>query len=196
VLDRLVAVAGFLAPPPGSGPRHAVEPVAVIEAVEDGWWYSAPLPDGRLVVGLFTDSDICARQRLTEPARWAAQLRAAPETGVRTERFTIADPLLAAAAGSARLAQPAGPGWFAVGDSAQAHDPLSGNGVGLAIDGGRRAAAALLAADAGDPTALTAYSEDQAHRWATYVRSRAAYYAIESRWPWSPFWRRRRTVQC
>lgn len=186
VLDRLVAVAGFMTP---TGP---VEPLAVIEAVEDGWWYSAPVPDGRMVVMLFTDPDICRRHRLTDPTQWVARLSAAPETGRRIRRFTMAGPLRPAAAGSARLVQPAGPGWVAVGDRAQSHDPLSGNGVGQAVGGGRRGALALVAADGGDPDALAAYTEDQSRRWTAFIRGRAAYYAMEARWPLSPFWQRRR----
>jgi flavin-dependent dehydrogenase len=198
VLDRLVAVAGFVTPTNATSPKPLaepvgpVEPVAVIEAVEEGWWYSAPLPDGQMVVTLFTDPDICGRQRLTDPTQWAARLSAAPETGRRTRRLTITGPLRPAAAGSARLVQPAGPGWVAVGDRAQSYDPLSGNGIGQALDGGRRGAMALVAADGGDPDALAAYAEDQSRRWTAFIRGRAAYYAMEARWPKSPFWQRRR----
>jgi flavin-dependent dehydrogenase len=191
VLDRLVAVAGFLAPGPGASPGPSVEPIAVIEAVEDGWWYSAPLPDGRFIVTFFTDPDICARQRLTDPARWAARLYAAPATSRRIHGSAIESPLWPAAAGSARLAEPAGPGWVAVGDSAQSHDPLSGNGVANALDGGRRGAEALMAADVEGPDALAAYVADQSVRWAAFAHGREAYYTVESRWPRSPFWQRR-----
>jgi 2-polyprenyl-6-methoxyphenol hydroxylase-like FAD-dependent oxidoreductase len=201
VLDRLVAVAGFMTPTHAAapqllaeaiGPAGPVEPIAVIEAVEDGWWYSAPLPDGRLVVMVFTDPDICGRQRLTDPTRWVARLSEAPETSRRIRCFRIAGPLQPAAAGSARLVRPAGPDWVAVGDRAQSHDPLSGNGVGQALEGGRRGAAALAAAAGGDPDALAAYAEDQSRLWTAFTRGRVAYYATESRWPQSPFWQRRR----
>ena len=170
-LDRLVAVAAFLAS------RDAqVEPIALIEAVEDGWWYSAPVPNGRLVVALFTDADLCRRQRLTDPARLAARLAAAPETGRRSRRFIVEGPLRPATAGSARLDWPAGEDWIAVGDTAQSHDPLAGSGVGQALDCGRRGAAALTAAADGDSDALAAYAEEESRRWTTFVRGRADYY--------------------
>jgi 2-polyprenyl-6-methoxyphenol hydroxylase-like FAD-dependent oxidoreductase len=201
VLDHLMAVAGFMTPNRNARhepcveaiePAEPAEPAAVIEAVEDGWWYSAPLPDGRLVAMLFTDPDICGRDRLTDPTCWAARLSAAPETGQRMRPFTIAGPLQAAAAGSACLVRPAGPGWVAVGDRAQAHDPLSGNGVGQALDGGRRGAVALAAADCGDSDAFADYAEEQSRRWTAFTRGRAAHYAMEGRWPLSTFWHRRR----
>lgn len=44
---------------------------------------------------------------------------------------------------------------------------------------------------AGEAGALSAYAKRMADGFARYWTTRLAYYALERRWPQSPFWRRR-----
>jgi hypothetical protein len=53
------------------------------------------------------------------------------------------------------------------------------------------AARAALAILDGDTDALAAYDDDRNRECTTYLHERASYYAIEQRWPASPFWSRR-----
>ena len=54
-LDRLIGLVGFFRP----SLRGSLTPqVMLVEAVADGWWYSASLPDHRLVVTYMTDADL------------------------------------------------------------------------------------------------------------------------------------------
>ncbi|MGA7732259.1 MAG: hypothetical protein WCD37_13440, partial [Chloroflexia bacterium] len=50
--------------------EQAEQACALIEAVENGWWYSAGLPQQRLTVAFMTDTDICAQARLWEVPQW------------------------------------------------------------------------------------------------------------------------------
>src|SRR5262249_14407284 len=52
---------------------------ALIEAVEEGWWYSAPLPEGRMVFAYMTDSDLWSAEK------WHALMEMAPLTFARGE---------------------------------------------------------------------------------------------------------------
>src|SRR5262249_51899525 len=92
-------------------------------------------------------------------------------------------------AASQRLDSCAGDGWLAVGDAASAFDPLSARGVTSALQGAVRAAAAIARQLAGDTRALSWFRDTVVADYDTYLDQRAAYYAVEQRWPESPFWR-------
>ena len=53
VYDRLVGLAAFTGAHGSAGDRRTV-----IEAVEDGWWYCSPLPDGSQIGAFMTDGDL------------------------------------------------------------------------------------------------------------------------------------------
>jgi flavin-dependent dehydrogenase len=76
--------------------------------------------------------------------------------------------------------------WVAVGDAASAYDPLSSLGICKALESGIRAADALARHRLDEYEAWVRSSFEQ------YVWTRDAYYALETRWPDSPFWRARR----
>ena len=81
-----------------------------------------------------------------------------------------------------------------MGDAAQTRDPLSGGGMGAAVESASSAARALLAFLGGDCEAIAHHEWVQRLEFATYLRYRAAYYAQETRWVNAPFWQRRRIV--
>ena len=79
-----------------------------------------------------------------------------------------------------------GPGWAATGDAAVAFDPLSSQGLVTALVMGReagRVAAGLVRA--------TDYAAEYRSLLDEHLVLRRAYYAMEPRWPDSPFWARR-----
>src|SRR5207253_8264651 len=102
-----------------------------IEAVEEGWWYSAPQPGGDLVVALVTDADLFARGGRAELGlRFADTLARTRHTRARVGAAVFADDVVRVVrADSGRLLGDRAPGFRAVGDAAFASDPLAGNGV-------------------------------------------------------------------
>ena len=189
--DWLVAVTGQ---PVATAGAPALESVLLVEAVPDGWWYSAPLPGGTMVAVYVTDAAI-ARRHLSSPDGWWAKLRASMHTRKRVERH--GGPSSGAAstlpADSSRLERVAGPGWLAAGDAAFACDPLCSRGLMTAITGGFEAARTAQAWLGGDHDAVEVYAQGIAREYAAYVLNRKTYYALERRWPEAPFWRRRRS---
>lgn len=146
----------------------------VLEAVEEGWWYSTPLPGGALFVALVTDADLVpAGSRRELGARFAQALARTVHTSSRARGLAAAGSVRVVRAGSGCLLPARGEGWFAVGDAAMSIDPLAGNGVVRAL----RSAVSL----GGRTTLLDEYLEQ-----------RESYYEIEARWPDATFWRRRR----
>lgn len=174
--DRMVALVSVMSPV-CAGPE--VDRRALIEATADGWWYSAWLPDGRLVLSFQTDAGPGMR------ARWGGWLAGAPETAARAAQATGAD-VRVVTANSRRSDPVAGDGWLAVGDAAAAHDPLCGLGIHWALESGIAGAEAIAT-----PSATAAYALDMRERFDRYLATRTLYYRGEDRWPDAPFWRRR-----
>ena len=162
---------------------------ALIEAVEAGWWYSAPLPDARMVFAYMTDSD------LWNAGIWHELLELAPSTFERAGRRQIPPPSLVVSAGSLVRRPVVGANWIATGDAALAFDPLSGQGVLKSMEAGTRCAAAIAGYFAGDPSALTAYDSWVQETYHAYLSDRRQFYGSVLRWPSSQFWKRRQSTE-
>ena len=187
VYDRLIGIAAVLAP---QGPP-AIGDALVLEAAEEGWWYSVPLPDRSLLVAYMTDGDLLSRRHCRPAALWASAIEHTLHTRTRAYRFGRVEDVRVRSAGTSRLDCAAGAGWLAAGDAASARDPLSADGVCMALASGMSAAVAIAAYLGGDAGALAAYGAAVAGPFDHYLAERAHYYAMEQRWPASLFWCRR-----
>ena len=186
--DHLSGVAGQLWP---ESPNAAVESLLTVEAVENGWWYCAPLPDGTLLATFMTDVDRLAKGRNRPRDVWSAELNRTALTRERCSAFRWNGVVKVRNANSSRLDTPAGEGWLAVGDAASSYDPLSGAGIAKALHTGLRGAQAIAGSLDGDPTALDSYAAAVFRSYTRYLNQRMEYYCQEHRWPTSLFWRRR-----
>lgn len=190
VYDRMVGTVAWLATC-GNDP---ISPFTVTEAVQDGWWYVTPVGNEQLIVGYMSDADLIRGRKLQSVGGWTLlfnQTRAVRElVEAHGYRFLEGAPRLVCAASSV-LNVVTGSSWVAVGDAAAAHDPLSSQGITSALASGVRAAESI---HSGGPRALQEYESWIKEMYAGYLAYRAAYYAMEQRWPDSPFWRRRHGV--
>jgi flavin-dependent dehydrogenase len=183
IVDRLIGVVRFLA--------MRAEPYTLIEAQANGWWYSAPLPCDHLVVAYMTDADLLANSGCTLSNYWIRQLADAPLTLTRTGHQThITEPHIVSAASLIRRPV-CGIDWIAAGDASVAFDPLSGQGVYNALEGGKLAAKAVIARFDGNNEAFMEYTDWINSIFSNYLQLRTAFYSKEQRWRLSPFWRRR-----
>ena len=187
VYDNLIGVSALFE----RGPDHNTPEALLIEAVQDGWWYSAPLPNHQLVVTFMTDSDLCDHTLARQELAWTTKMKCAEHTRTRTVRCSPLGSRQAFPANTSRLDIPSGPAWLAVGDAATAQDPLSGNGVCRSLLAGIEAGETIHASLSGDSSAEASYCSAVSHVFDTYMQQRSAYYAWESRWALSPFWARR-----
>jgi flavin-dependent dehydrogenase len=190
--DRMVAVTGFLSP---RGSR-CEDSMTLVEAVPEGWWYSAVVPGGRLVTVLMTDPDLLAKLQVWRRCAWQVMLECAPQTYRRVASgcYALDGAPQIAAAGTSLLEPIFGDGWLTAGDAAASYDPLSSHGIGTAISTGIRAAEAARLWLDGDRQALEAYAGRLRAGFARYLPLWRAYYAGETRWPDAPFWARRRSA--
>ncbi|HEX9367864.1 MAG TPA: tryptophan 7-halogenase [Vicinamibacterales bacterium] len=188
VFDRLVGVAVRLRI---DRARPGPDTYTLVEACPHGWWYTATLPHGHLIAIFMTDASHLRRAPWRTFDEWRARAADAPLTAERIACGTAVGEPVICPAGSQRLDRCAGDGWLAVGDAASTVDPLSSQGVMRALRSGIVAARAIREHLAGSSDALAAHDARLTKEYDDYLRTRAAYYAIEQRWPDSPFWRGR-----
>jgi flavin-dependent dehydrogenase len=187
--DRQIGVAAFLQTE--GEPLH--DPYSMIEAVEDGWWYSTRLPNNRLVLLRVMDAERPNRDLLCAQAGWWANLRQTEQSlhRVLDYDYRLIEAPKFVAADSGRSEPLCGASWLAVGDAAVGYDPLSTHGLTAALVGGRNAAAAINAYFSGDASALNTYAE-RVRRSADYFsKRRQAFYESQQRWPQADYWQRR-----
>jgi 2-polyprenyl-6-methoxyphenol hydroxylase-like FAD-dependent oxidoreductase len=187
-LDRMVALLARM-----TGPT-SIEPTLLLEAVDEGWWYSVPQPDGSLLFALMTDSDLLpARGTAAFAAHFSERLRHTIHTAGRARGAALAGEPWIARADSGLLLPHSGRGWLAVGDAAMACDPLAGDGVSRAL---RSAFSAVpeIERQLHEPGGTETESSTLLERFTSYLDRRGRYYEVEGRWRNSPFWKRRQPI--
>lgn len=188
--DRLIAFYARFRPQNG---HTDTDSLSFVEAVPEGWWYTARLPSNQRIVMFVTDADAPPARPARTQAGFSALLaqthhlqgKLAPSSHAITEKPRGAD------ARSARLERFHGEGWLALGDAALSFDPLSSQGIYTALYGGIKAAKALLEWHSGDRTALERYDTALTSVYTHFLINRHTYYQYERRWPDNTFWRRR-----
>ena len=166
--------------------------LSTIEAVEDGWWYTAPIPGQRRVLAFFIDAGRSAARLAHNPyeliAKAATTLDIAPLLAECD--FVPLHGGLDAAHYSA-LERRAGPGWMAAGDAGISFDPISGQGLLHALFTGLATADAADRYLSGAIRALDDYQRLSEGIESAYHRHLAHCYVAETRWRTSPFWQRK-----
>jgi flavin-dependent dehydrogenase len=168
-----------------------------IEAVEDGWWYTAPLPLNRRILAFYTDSDHpSARLLRSEQAFLSHSLRSQHLSSVLKDCGFFPGPELIhmTVSSGGRLRPAAGHRWFAAGDAAIHFDPISSQGLLNALFTGLAAAEASDRLLGGEDAGKTAkiYCKVLDGIDDAYAKHLDLCYGSEQRWPERPFWSRRR----
>jgi flavin-dependent dehydrogenase len=186
--DRLIgaSVVYRCAPDYSGGERETM-----VEADPNGWWYSAALPDSRLLVAWMSDADLIHAARLGDADAWRAHLGRSGPTRTRVRSGAMEGPPQLWAATTQHLMTPQGDAWVAAGDAACAWDPLSSAGILKALRTGRLAAFVALDAMQGRPDTTQRYARILRREHAAYLEERTRFYGLERRWRDAPFWRRR-----
>jgi flavin-dependent dehydrogenase len=185
--DRLIGLVRYV-----DATASAISPtLASIEAVRDGWWYLARLPDQLAVAAYLTDVDLLPGPGQTTQQRWSSLVESAPLIRSLLQDQTPRSSPRLVAAGSWRRTQVVGNHCLAVGDTVLAHDPLSGQGVAQALESGMRAAEAIHRALKGDQGGCLDYAAWTQTAYQTYRQQRRRSYRLEQRWPAATFWARR-----
>lgn len=181
-----------------------------IEAAPNGWWYSNRLPgtegqDIKRLVVFHSDKDL-PEAKLAASEQGFEQLlghstHIAPL--LQTKGYRPVGTIRGAPANSQRLRDFCGDAWMAVGDAAQAYDPLSSQGIDKALKTGSHAGHMIHYALTDPPQSeqgqllgignpyIQQYNQQQQQLWHTYLSQRHFYYGVQPRWSDHLFWQRR-----
>jgi 2-polyprenyl-6-methoxyphenol hydroxylase-like FAD-dependent oxidoreductase len=188
--DKLVGLVKHLCVKSGAPKRDAR---TLIEASENGWWYSAFLPESLLIVAYMTDADQIPKGDINLENIWQQQLEGVPHTRERVANCVRNSEVKIVAANSYRRVRIQDSNCLMIGDAAIAFDPLSAQGIYQALDAGLTAAVAIGRHQQGQQGALDDYEQAVMKRFNDYLRARTDYYDREKRWPGSVFWKRRQS---
>lgn len=185
--DEEVALVGIL-----SKSKHvrAAPAVLLIESVENGWWYSLPLPNGSLLVAFLTDAKYLVKSNNSLAYFWQTELAKSRHTQLNANGYHLNQKIRVKQASTGRLDRVSGPGWIALGDSASTCDPLTGSGISKAVQYAI-IAGQLLEKKATINTDLNVYADMVTRDFDSYIQQRADFYRVERRWSTAPFWAHR-----
>jgi flavin-dependent dehydrogenase len=183
IIDKLVAMWWVVA-------RDVVisEPFAIVESAPDAWWFTCAEPDHTRVFVRYSDGDLAGRrsQSLADALHATVGIRRVLRAG---KQLTVA-PAGLVSANTTISSLLAGDGWVVVGDAAFTVDPLSSQGVGIAVDLGIAAARCIV-----DGVTTSVYAQQARSYFSAYLAARSRYYEAEHRWHDHPFWMRRYRVK-
>lgn len=191
-IDQLVGVGAFLE----KGSYQDQQPEVILETVEEGWWYCAPLPGGRLNITLFTDASVVSKNRLGSPENWLAALKKTTHILKKADKGEIHQQLWVRNAFSQLVDTSSRERFVAIGDAAACFDPLSSMGIGFAMTSGIHAADAIRADLEGEGiTQVQSYEAGIRQNFQNFMDIWMDYYNSESRWRESPFWATRKAFR-
>ena len=170
---------------------HSARPRIAVEALPDGWVWRAELADGICCAAAFMDPLLRSRcgQKSIESNYLAFLSEATIFNGhlsaPRIDKVSACD-------ASALLANEViGPDWMLVGDSAVALEPISSQGIQIALKLGLQAAVVahtLLSDPSSAPIAETFYREQCRGIAARHRKATTEFYATPERFQREPFW--------
>lgn len=170
---------------------------SLVESVENGWWYSALQPDGRLACIYFTDPDLIDNRSISNPLNWKVLVQKSKSTFQRIAQYDYqldGQPFFRSA-NSSVLEKMHDRNWLSVGDAAVSYDPLSSHGLSFALISGWDAAQAIHGHLEGVPYLMEHYSLVLQKAFIAYMSERFDYYLLEKRWREFPFWKSRQSEE-
>lgn len=185
VYDRLVGVAMFCE----RKTDFLWTDSTLIEAVDQGWFYSVSIPGDKAVLVYMTDADLYAKGLKRSKDFFTEQLRKTTWTqkrvGDRPGRRTLYSAV------SSLRERVAGRNWITVGDASRSLDPLSSQGILNAVRSGIEAANTILGQSKDASFRTEHYENRNRSAFAEYLGTHRKFYGMERRWQDSEFWARR-----
>lgn len=166
----------------------------LLESSEFGWWYMARLRNQRAICMYVTDYDLLSEGSYAAKRTWHDQYRTTLHVQALFKQSFCVDSFYAVPSYTQRLNSAVGKSWIAIGDAAMTIDPLSSDGIARGIRSGLMASSLIQQLLDGFRNDLSLYNLRVGVEYEKYAKARIAYYAIEQRWPHSPFWKRRASL--
>ncbi|WP_299218798.1 tryptophan 7-halogenase [uncultured Aquimarina sp.] len=193
--DQMVGVYRFYVSKDQHNDTTGIGNGTCVETDQNGWWYSATLPNKTIVVGYMTDADIANQLQLRKKEAFDNLLSRTKHTNNRIKNTTHISQPQVTAAHTQYLSTVTGDSWLAVGDAASSYDPISSLGIFKSLTMSQFAAYATLDDLKGDRSGLQKYQQIITQDYKGYLKKRQEYYAQEDRYTTSLFWKRRHANQ-
>lgn len=165
----------------------------LLETTELGWWYTALLPDTRMVATFFTDSDIISKYKLHQAEGWNTMLQQTKKIKhlLRGATALVNKPWVRNA--QTQLTDATGiHNFIAIGDAAASFDPISSMGIGFSITSAFHGAKHVQHQLSKNELLTTqVFQDDIEKNFREYLRLRTQFYQQEQRWSTAAFWKRR-----
>lgn len=169
------------------GDNHSSEGRTVIEATENGWWYTAKLPAERRIT-VFHTNPSNAQFLINNPLYFAKYLSKTRYLSQYSCFDNSSTKLRGVNASGSVLETSFGDNWLAVGDAAITFDPLSAHGILNALAHGVSGAQAIFHAMSGDHNHLKQLNQEVLEKRKNYIADIRNLYLSEQRWN-NIFWR-------
>lgn len=186
--DRLAGAFAFF---PASAEQTSLGAYTIVEAWENGWWYSALLPNNTIVVACMSDTDLLKQHQLKDPEVFLQYLQNTRHVQHRINTGKTGPKVMLYGASSFILDKAGGMRWIAAGDALSTFDPLTSQGIYKSMRSGAFAAFALIDHYKTGASGLQKYERFAKKEYSDYLTTRRKYYLMEQRWPDAVFWQRR-----
>lgn len=186
--DQLFAMVRFAEVITGSITRQVL-----IEATQEGWWYSALLPKNRLVSMVVTEKAMLPFLQKADKVGFEQALNATSFVGktlgqlVLTKHKYYTWPIY-----SGILPKIEGSNWMAIGDAASSFDPVAAQGIHKGLSDGIMTETKVTSFFNDGDYVSNSFSGLIRQRYQGYQQNRQQTYGREQRWPHAPFWFNRR----
>ncbi|MEP0873923.1 tryptophan 7-halogenase [Trichocoleus desertorum AS-A10] len=164
-----------------------------VEAGSEEWFWGAPLPDGRFNAAVFLDAERYTKTKVGRK-QWYRELLSKTTLLRDCLQGQLDGPVQVCDASGYLNQNPIGLDWINVGDAAFAIDPLSSQGVQMAMMSafqGSIVVHTLLAEPASADAAIAFYRNKLQETVTRSQRTAAQIYATQSLYPMTPFWEQR-----
>ncbi len=155
---------------------------SLVETVENGWWYSAKIPNGRVATAFMFDPRQQQKTVTAGVENWQSLLAQSQHTAKRLAglnnacEYELLAPPKIVAADSGILQQVYGEGWLAVGDAAMTYDPIASHGLMMSMVSARDAAGAINGLVNGRDDTMKMYAQRMCESFMQYCELRRAFY--------------------
>lgn len=163
-----------------------------LESVELGWWYSACLPNNKMVITFFSDADIISKHKLNQLEAWEKLLQETKQIKYLLNNAKALSNKLWIRNAHTQISDVKNiENFIAIGDAAVSFDPISSMGIGFSISSACFAAKYIANKIEKGFSKTEVYQEDILKNYKQYHDIKTRYYREEKRWPTSSFWQRR-----
>ena len=177
---------------------NSVQQMGLLCPDEQGWWYSAPIPNKHeaglaRLLSFQSDSDLYKQTRIRSSVDLLGFAKKQPALKLLIDEMDSTSIQFhgMVAANTSRSSICAGRDWYAIGDAAMSFDPLSSQGMFNAMATAMQLCDLIVEFGTKSLDIRNIYSDQLSQVWRHYQRHKNYYYSQERRWNNAAFWRRR-----